>query len=46
MLKDYYDFLQIATQAALQDIKQACRRLAMIYHLTKARTIVMQPPGK
>src|SRR5438045_1154573 len=35
MLKDYYKILQLSAQAALPEIKQAYRRLAMIYHPDK-----------
>jgi len=35
MLKDYYKILQLPPQAALPEIKQAYRRLAMIYHPDK-----------
>ena len=35
MLKDYYDILQISSHATLPEIKQAFRRLAMLYHPDK-----------
>jgi len=35
LLKDYYNILQIPTHATLSEIKQAYRRLAMIYHPDK-----------
>jgi len=37
MLKDYYNILQIPPHATLQEIKQAYRRLAMLYHPDKTR---------
>lgn len=37
MLKDYYDILQIAPHATLQEIKQAYRRLALVYHPDKSK---------
>jgi len=37
MLKDYYDILQVPSHATLQEIKQAYRRLAMIYHPDKTK---------
>lgn len=35
MLKDYYQILQIEPQSTLAEIKQAFRRLAMVYHPDK-----------
>ena len=35
MLKDYYQILQIEPHSTLAEIKQAFRRLAMIYHPDK-----------
>jgi molecular chaperone DnaJ len=35
LLKDYYNILQLPPQATLPEIKQAYRRLAMIYHPDK-----------
>jgi hypothetical protein len=35
MLKDYYDILQIPSHASLQQVKQAYRRLAVMYHPDK-----------
>ncbi|HET9824003.1 MAG TPA: DnaJ domain-containing protein [Chitinophagaceae bacterium] len=40
MLKDYYDILQIGPDASLPEIKQAYRRLAMIYHPDKTKSDV------
>jgi molecular chaperone DnaJ len=37
MLKDYYDILKVAPHATLQEIKQAYRRLAMMYHPDKTK---------
>jgi curved DNA-binding protein CbpA len=37
LLKDYYNILQIPPHATLPEIKQAYRRLAMIYHPDKNR---------
>src|ERR1051326_2235545 len=37
MLKDYYDILQIPSYATLQEIKQAYRRLALVYHPDKSK---------
>ncbi|TMI81528.1 MAG: J domain-containing protein [Bacteroidetes bacterium] len=37
MLKDYYNILQIPPHASLLEIKQAHRRLAMIYHPDKTK---------
>ena len=37
MLKDYYDILEVAPHATLQEIKQAYRRLAMMYHPDKTK---------
>jgi molecular chaperone DnaJ len=36
-MKDYYDILQVAPHATLLEIKQAYRRLAMIYHPDKTK---------
>lgn len=36
MLKDYYEILEVPPHATLQEIKQAYRRLAMIYHPDKS----------
>jgi DnaJ-class molecular chaperone with C-terminal Zn finger domain len=37
MLKDYYSILQLPPHATLQEIKQAYRRLAMMYHPDKTK---------
>jgi len=37
MMKDYYDILQVAPHATTQEIKQAYRRLAMMYHPDKTK---------
>lgn len=37
MLKDYYEILQIPPHATIKEIKQAYRRLAMIYHPDKTK---------
>jgi curved DNA-binding protein CbpA len=37
MLKDYHDILQVPPYATLQEIKQAYRRLAMMYHPDKTK---------
>jgi curved DNA-binding protein CbpA len=37
MLKDYYEILQVPSHATFQEIKQAYRRLAMIYHPDKTK---------
>ena len=37
MLTDYYDILQVPPQATPQEIKQAYRRLAMVYHPDKTK---------
>lgn len=37
MLKDHYSILQIPPHATLQEIKQAYRRLAMMYHPDKTK---------
>jgi curved DNA-binding protein CbpA len=37
MLKDYYKILQIPPHATLQEIKQAYRHLAMVYHPDKSK---------
>jgi molecular chaperone DnaJ len=37
MLKDYYDILQLPPHATLFEIKQAYRRLAMMYHPDKTK---------
>jgi preprotein translocase subunit Sec63 len=37
LLKDYYNILQIPPHATLPEIKQAYRRLAMIYHPDKTK---------
>lgn len=37
MLKDHYNILQIPPHATLQEVKQAYRRLAMMYHPDKTK---------